>query len=258
MVSTAKVKAVTGPRYRVISEELLESIRSGKFAVGTRMPGELDLMKTYKVSRHTIREALRVLEDIRLIERRRGIGTVVLARESEESYVQMVKEPSELFSYPEDSRLRVIERNDVRLNRALARELKCPTSSKWSCVSGLRVFLDSGNPICWSNVYILPAYADAAEKIGVNSTPAYKVISEQYNEIVQKVEVELYASILDERIAGYLNVEPGTASLKICRRYHGNNGRIFEVSISEHAATNFHYSFEFTRGWQSPGGWAWS
>lgn len=258
MAETSKATPGKGPRYRVIAEELLEAIRSGKFAVGTRMPGELDLMKTYNVSRHTIREALRVLEDVRLIERRRGIGTVVLARESEESYVQMVNEPSELFSYPEDSRLRVIERNDVKLNRALARELKCPTSSQWSCVSGMRVFLDSGNPVCWSNVYILPAYADAADKIGITSTPAYKVISDQYNEIVQKVEVELYASIIDERIAGYLNVEPGSASLKICRRYHGNNGRIFEVSISEHAADNFHYSFEFSRGWQSPDGWAWS
>ncbi len=258
MAKPAKAKLGAGPRYRIIAEELLAAIRSGKFAVGTRMPGELDLMKTYQVSRHTIREALRVLEEVRLIERRRGIGTVVLARESEESYVHLVNEPSELFSYPEDSRLRVIERKEVKLNRALARELKCPTSSHWSCVSGLRVFLDSGQPICWANVYILPAYADAASKIGITSTPAYKVISEEYNETVQKVEVELYASILDERIAGYLNVEPGSASLKICRRYHGNNGRIFEVSISEHPAANFYYSFEFSRGWQSPGGWSWS
>jgi GntR family transcriptional regulator len=247
-----------GPRYRAIAEELLSAIRSGKLAVGTRMPGELDLMKTYQVSRHTIREALRVLEEIKLIERRRGIGTMVLARESQESYVQLVKEPSELFSYPEDSRLRVLERSEVKLNRALAREIKCPTSSQWCCVTGLRVFLDSGQPICSSNVYILPAYADAASKIGVTSTPAYQVISDLYGEVVQKVEVELYAGILEDRIARLLDVEPGTASLKICRRYYGNKGRVFEVSISEHAAANFNYSFEFTRGWQSPDGWAWS
>lgn len=258
MASAAQAQGASGPRYRVIAEELLEAIRSGKLAVGTRMPGELDLMKTYQVSRHTIREALRVLEDVRLIERRRGIGTVVLARESEESYVQLVNEPSELFSYPEDSRLRVIERGDVKLNRALAKELKSPTSSRWVCVSGLRVFLDSGKPICWTSVYLLPEYADAADNIGATSTPVYKTISEQHNETVQKVEVDLYASILDEKIAGYLNVEPGSASLKIRRRYHGNDGRVFEVSISEHAAANFHYSFEFSRGWQSPDGWAWS
>ena len=49
------------PRYRQIAGELISSIREGKFAMGTRMPGELDLMRTYKVSRHTVREALRML-----------------------------------------------------------------------------------------------------------------------------------------------------------------------------------------------------
>jgi GntR family transcriptional regulator len=258
MLDAAQSGSGTGPRYRVIAKELLDAIRSGKLAVGTRMPGELDLMKTYDVSRHTIREALRVLEDVRLIERRRGIGTIILASETQESYVQLVKEPSELFSYPEDSRLRLIDLDTVKLNRSLARELKCPTSSKWSCISGLRTFVETGKPICWVDVYVLPEYDDVAKKIGATSTPVYRVIAEQYDEVVQKVEVDMYASILDERLAGFLDAEPGSASLKICRRYYGNNGRIFEVSISEHAAANFNYSFEFTRGWQSADGWAWS
>ncbi len=258
MLAEAKAESGTGPRYRVIAEELLSAIRGGKLAVGTRMPGELELMKTYGVSRHTIREALRVLEDVKLIERRRGIGTIVLAQETQESYVQLVKEPSELFSYPEDSRLRVIERNDVKLNRALAKELKCPTSSQWSCLSGLRLFVESAQPICWVNVYILPEYADVVAKIGSTSAPVYRLISELYDEVVQKVEVDMYADIMDDRVAGMLNVEPGSPSLKVCRRYYGNNGRVFEVSLSEHAAANFNYSFEFTRGWQSADGWAWS
>ena len=66
MLAEAKAESGTGPRYRVIAEELLSAIRGGKLAVGTRMPGELELMKTYGVSRHTIREALRVLEDVKL------------------------------------------------------------------------------------------------------------------------------------------------------------------------------------------------
>ena len=215
-------------------------------------------MKTYAVSRHTIREALRVLEEVRLIERRRGIGTIILSSETQESYVQLVKEPSELFSYPEDSRLRVIDRDSVKLNRALARELKCPTSSQWSRISGLRTFLDSAQPICWVNVFILPEYAEGASKIGGTATPVYRIISEMYNEVVQKVEVDMFAGIVDDRIAGFLNVEPGSASLKICRRYYGNDGRVFEVSLSEHASANFNYSFEFNRSWKSADGWAWS
>ncbi len=258
MLNVAGSDVGKSPRYKVIAEELLGAIRSGKFAVGTRMPGELDLMKTYRVSRHTIRGALRVLEEVRLIERRQGIGTIIVASETQASYAQLVKEPSELFSYPEDSRLRVIDRfEDVKLNRALARELKCPTSSHWSCVSGLRTFVETALPICWVNVYILPEYAGVIDKIGATSTPVYRLIADSYGEEVQKIQVEIYASILSERVAGFLNVEPGSASLKVCRRYFGKNGRIFEASLSEHAAANFNYSFEFTRGWQSADGWTW-
>lgn len=257
MLSAVNSDTGKGPRYKAIAEDLLGAIRSGTFAVGTCMPGELELMKTYHVSRHTIRGALRVLEDVRLIERRAGIGTIIVASETQASYVQLVREPSELFSYPEDSRLRVIDRADVKLNRALARELKCPTSSQWSRVSGLRTFVNTGLPICWVNVFILPEYSGVADKITGTSTPVYRIISESYGEEVQKIQVDMYASILDERVAGFLNVEPGSASLKVCRRYHGNNGRVFEVSLSEHAAANFNYSFEFTRGWQSADGWTW-
>jgi hypothetical protein len=35
-------------------------------------------------------------------------------------------------------------------------------------------------------------------------------------------------------------------------------GRVFEVSISEHPASNFSYTFEFTRGWQTADHWSWS
>ena len=110
------------PRYRQIAGELISSIREGKFAMGTRMPGELDLMRTYKVSRHTVREALRMLQDMQLIERRRGVGTLVVASESREAYIQSVKHPSELLSYPNDSRLRILSTNSITLSKSKASE----------------------------------------------------------------------------------------------------------------------------------------
>ena len=52
------------PLYRQISDALLAGIREGKFPVGTFLPGELELIDRFDASRHTIREALRVLEDM--------------------------------------------------------------------------------------------------------------------------------------------------------------------------------------------------
>ena len=62
------------PLYRQISDTLLVGIREGKFPVGSFLPGELELIDRFDASRHTIREALRVLEDMGLVKRQRGRG----------------------------------------------------------------------------------------------------------------------------------------------------------------------------------------
>ena len=65
-------------------------------------------------------------------------------------------------------------------------------------------------------------------------------------------------SCCQEQKAEVLGVEAGSPSLSVSRFYQGRGGRMFEVSISEHPASNFSYTFEFTRGWQTADHWSWS
>ena len=57
------------PLYRKIADTLLSGIRDGLFPVGSLLPGELELIERFSSSRHTIREALRVLEDMGIVKR---------------------------------------------------------------------------------------------------------------------------------------------------------------------------------------------
>jgi GntR family transcriptional regulator len=57
-----------------------EAIQQGKFLPGTQLPPEMELLQMLGVSRTTLREALRILEEQRLIRKRRGLGTFVLER----------------------------------------------------------------------------------------------------------------------------------------------------------------------------------
>ena len=112
----------TTPRYRELAEKLMADIHSGRLGVGDKLPGEIELTQRFDVSRHTVREALRVLEDLGLIRRQRGVGTVVQARDVGPSYVQAVRQPNELMKYPRESRLHIISQTEVRLNRRQARQ----------------------------------------------------------------------------------------------------------------------------------------
>ena len=61
------------------------------------------------------------------------------------------------------------------------------------------------------------------------------------------INAELFAGSLSQRKAEALEVAPGSPALIIVRRYRDRNGRLFEVSVSEHPAGRFSYSIDLMR-----------
>ena len=62
-----------------VVDHLRELLASGQFGPGDRLPAERDLAERLGVGRNSIREALRELQSLGLVESRRGAGTVVRA-----------------------------------------------------------------------------------------------------------------------------------------------------------------------------------
>jgi GntR family transcriptional regulator, transcriptional repressor for pyruvate dehydrogenase complex len=60
--------------------QIREMIVSGHFSAGQRLPSETDVAKQLSVGRSTIREALRVLSHLGLVESRAGSGTYVASQ----------------------------------------------------------------------------------------------------------------------------------------------------------------------------------
>jgi len=75
---------IARPRHKTLTDAtvtaLSDAIRQGKFPAGSQLPPELDLMEILGVSRTTLREALRTMEEQGAIYRRRGLGTFVSER----------------------------------------------------------------------------------------------------------------------------------------------------------------------------------
>jgi GntR family transcriptional regulator len=59
------------------ADVLRDAIQNKQFPAGSQLPPELELIETLGVSRATLREALRVLEEQGFIVRKRGLGTYV-------------------------------------------------------------------------------------------------------------------------------------------------------------------------------------
>ncbi|MBK1829786.1 GntR family transcriptional regulator [Verrucomicrobiaceae bacterium R5-34] len=67
------------PRYLQIYDEILLKIRERKYLPGDLLPTESEMCKQYNVSRPTIAKALKMLSDERLVKRKAGFGTQVMA-----------------------------------------------------------------------------------------------------------------------------------------------------------------------------------
>ena len=94
------------PLWAQVSADIRRRIADGAFGEG--FPGEIALTEQYDVSRHTIREALRVLRDEGLLRSERGRGTTI----EQNSYSQNLGTLYSLFRTIEDQG--VTQRSEVR------------------------------------------------------------------------------------------------------------------------------------------------
>ncbi len=69
---------MANPMYRQIAEDLRQQIDSGMLAPGSQLPTELELRDRYNASRNTIRDAIKWLTSLGLVETRPGQGTFVI------------------------------------------------------------------------------------------------------------------------------------------------------------------------------------
>lgn len=73
-----EIKPVQTKRvYQAVIEQIIEMIREDEIKVGEKLPPERDLADQFGVSRASMREALRVMETMGLLERKPGGGSIV-------------------------------------------------------------------------------------------------------------------------------------------------------------------------------------
>jgi GntR family transcriptional regulator len=85
------------PLYRKIAVDLRRQIESGELEPGQQLKTELALREQYGASRNTIRDAMRMLTDLGLVEIRPGQGTFVTRRMTPHTTViSLEDEPDEI------------------------------------------------------------------------------------------------------------------------------------------------------------------
>ncbi len=228
------------PRYSVIADDVARAIARGHYPIGTLLPSEAGLRAQYDVSHHTVREAMRRLQDMRLVAPEKGRGTRVVARSAAPRYVHSLETIPDLGEVARGTRIKVLRRARIERGEAdSALPLHC---DDWFLIEAVRSTSD--HPLVWKQIYIDARYAKAAAKVGTSNTPIYRLIERLYGEKLVTVRQEVGATPIAAAIAPVLAVPAGSPGLLVEREYVSEDGRVFEVTRSIYPAGRFRYTSE--------------
>ncbi|WP_261567311.1 GntR family transcriptional regulator [Frankia gtarii] len=219
------------PRHQQLASELLEQIADGSLAVGDRLPTEDQLCESHGLARGTVRRALGRLEQLGVIERRRGSGTTVIATAPVASYQPFAHSPADIAELAAESRIVGPETADIVADAALAYRLGAQVGSRWFVLRGPRAWRTRPDaPFCWSEHYLR------------SGTPNQSLLHDPFKieNVTNKGVIQtISAALLDGDIARALGATAGAAALVIIRRHSDARGRIASVGIHIHPADRY-------------------
>jgi GntR family transcriptional regulator len=238
---------IVAPKYYQIAQAISAGIKKGRYKVGGMLPTEANLAQMFGTSRFTVREALRIIAEQGLVERKRGSGTRVVAPMALDTFVYRLSSPAEILTYPTETHRENLFRGSIQADPDLANKINCPIGKVWFRISGIRRAGKSATPISWSDIYVLPELAEVLDAAEDGRTPVFEQIEAATGIAIVDAEIRIFASSIDGRLASLLQVAEGTPALSIMRRYLDRDGRNFETTITVHPERRFEYSLQLHR-----------
>jgi DNA-binding GntR family transcriptional regulator len=232
------------PLYRRISEALHASIQSGEYPAGSLLPTEIEIAEQFDVSRHTVRDALRILSNAGIVRRRRRIGTVVLETQAgPPDFVQPLRGYEEVLQYARDARL-LIDTYGPAPRTGLVRRLGLD-AAEWMRVEGRRS--PAARPVGLVTILMRADCAPGRQTLEAATGSVSELIEAATGIETSRIEQEISAAALNRRAAHALVSAFGSPALRTTRRYFDAAQRLFLAAETLHPADRFSYAMTYNR-----------
>ena len=235
------------PRYVKIAGSLRRAIAQGRYPVGAQLPTEHELCRQLRVSRFTVREAIRVLSNAGLVRRKPRAGTVVAALPDDTRYRHSIGSVRDLIQYAQSTDVHYVYIGRIELTRAQARAMAAAPGEEWIYAVALRREVDGGKPFSVTRLYLNPALKGIERALRGNKAPVYSIIERDFGVRIERVEQVISGVVLGEEDAANLGVSAGTPGLAVRRSYFDDAGRLVEYADNVHPASRFAYRMELRR-----------
>ena len=233
------------PLYKALANALAQRIYEGDWSVGSHLPSEAVLCKSFAASRHTLRHALQTLERDGMVLRRQGAPTQVISRRKVRRFSQSFNSPVDILSYPRNTYRQNTIEEFIELDKSLSEMIGGAVGSSWYHIGGIRKQRDTEEVINWTDIYILPQFASVTSEPEHSQVMVFEQIEKKYGTRIDRAEVDVYATGVSTDIAKKLGLKVHAPCLVIVRRYFDNQDKLFEVTFTYHPHNKYTYKMEF-------------
>ena len=234
-------------KYSAVASALVEQIQRGDFKPGDLLPSEPLLCQQFAVSRHTIRSALRTLNEKGLIVSHRGRGSMVTASSPVPRYSHACDSVEDVLQYASETPREVIDQRRVIVDDALAAQLGCAPGYPWWEIHTVRRREPGGATIASSLIWIPDEFADAAASLAVTDEPLFMLIEKRYAVHFAEIQQAISVVTANATEAEDLNVALESPLMCVERRFVDQRGGLLEVSRSVHPPDSFRYEMNLSR-----------
>ena len=229
------------PLYSQIRELLIGRMLTGDWRPGHMLPSEFKIAEEYGVSQGTVRKAIEDMEVERLVVRRQGKGTFVIARSLPTTHFNFFRmTPDNGTKLPPPGNRTLL----LRKEPATAVEIKTLSLKRDAQVYRFhRVRLFNNVPTVIEQI-VLPesVFPNFDEVYRADPQPhIYIVFERKFGLVVSKADEQLRAVTATADEAAVLDLMPGSPLLRIDRVGYGIGDRPIEMRALICHTANYHY-----------------
>ncbi|WEV40169.1 GntR family transcriptional regulator [Lactobacillus sp. ESL0684] len=227
------------PMYIKIHNQIKRDIENHVYQVGSKIPSERQLSLKFGVSRMTLRQAIKTLEDEGILERRLGSGTYVASRKVQEKM-------SGIMSFTEITHAN----GQVPSSKLISYQVGKPSLSEKERLNLAddaeilrmeRIRYADEVPICYEVVTIPHNLIAKMSKADI-STHLYRTL-EQNNYQIGRVTEHISAAVANENTARLLKAKKGEPLITRLQVTELSTGVPFEYTRASYVADRFEFTF---------------
>lgn len=224
------------PLYHQISEPIKNLILDGTIPPGAKLEDELSMASRLGVSRPTARRALQSLVDLRLVVRKRAVGTIVAPKEIHRQ-VKLSSLYDDLRESGQKPTTNVISYEEVAADKEIAEDLRL--SEGQAVIKVVRLRLANGEPLAIMTNY-LPLQVAPSEK-ELRSSGLYDAMRSHGHEVVSASQT-ISARKASTEEAETLQESRGAAILSMRRIAYDQSGVPIEIGDHVYRASRYRFT----------------